>query len=171
MRHPTLSAAMLAVLAALAANSASAERDAARQPLTAAQYLEQSYATMRDFGRCAVLQERLAEVLKSAGAEANAEELRGVARGARTIASLGTVVGSTIGDADAPSAEETRAEAQRIATNEASLKSITELEVVRQRAFTERGELDKELMGFCARLNPIQAELIEHLRAGGLFGS
>ncbi len=163
---------MFAVLVALAANPASAERDATRQPLTAAQYLEQSYATMRDFGRCAVLQDRLAMMFKSRGAEANAEDLQGVARGARAIASIGTILDSMNEDTNDTEEEATRAKAQqRIATNSASLKSIMELETVRQRAFEERGELDSELMGFCARLNPVQAELVEHLRAAGLFGS
>jgi hypothetical protein len=157
-------------LCMLVAVQAGAEADSARQPLKVAEYLEDSHATMRDFGRCAVLHEHLTQMLKSQGVDARAETLQAAARGAHSIAALGTIFGSNDRGENQSAAERAQAEKRRVATNKASLKSILESEAVRQRKFAERGEVDTELMGFCARLNPTQKLMVEEFQAMGVIG-
>ncbi|MBK8840887.1 MAG: hypothetical protein IPO30_20060 [Hyphomonadaceae bacterium] len=132
-------------------------------------YLANPYAMMRDFGRCAALQEHLATVLVAAGKPANAEEMRGYARGSDLAASVGTIAHEPEKMTDSASEAALRESQARIVANQRSLESIKELEHVRQRAFAERGEIDIEQMNFCASLNQIQKTIVESMRESGFL--
>jgi len=138
--------------------------------LTLEGYLKDDYAMMRDFGRCSALMEHTAKFLEKNGKPANAEEMRGYARGARVVADLATTLKEALTMKDDASEAELRDSQKRIATKSASLSSIIELETVRQRAFAERGELDTDMLTFCVQLNPVQKTIIEGLRRDGFFG-
>ena len=159
---------ILAVVA-MCASVAPATAQQAQKGLTLEGYFAEPYAMMRDFGRCAALQEHLATVIQAAGKPANAEEMRGFARGSDLVANVGTFAHELEKITDSASDAEVRESQSRIAANQRSLESIKELEHVRQRAFAERGEIDIEQMNFCGSLNQVQKTIVESMRESGFL--
>jgi hypothetical protein len=105
------------------------------------------FEAAQDFARCAALYDHLAEILDSEQMAANAEGLRGSGRGARLtsmfFAELASVDDQLIED---------------------FVDDHYELELTRQAAFTERGEIDSDQMQKCVDLEPIQVEVVQTLR-------
>lgn len=159
---------ILAVVA-MCASAALATAQQAQKGLTLEGYFAEPYAMMRDFGRCAALQEHLATVIQAAGKPANAEEMRGFARGSDLVANVGTFAHELDAVADSASEAALRESQARITANQRSLETIKELEHVRQRAFAERGEIDIEQMNFCASLNQVQKTIVESMRESGFL--
>lgn len=108
---------------------------------------EISYELSEDFARCSALYEHLANIVETSGAAANAEELRGTGRGAQ-LAAMFLAASAGIDEA-------------RI---DEFIANFYELELTRQMAFIERGELDEAQMTACAELQPIQVEIVTMLR-------
>lgn len=138
---------------------------AQQTPLSLRDYLADGYATMRDFGRCASVQEHMADILETNGKPANAAQMRDFARGALVAAETGTwAEEATLADL---SPQQQRESDARIARNAKTLESIMALETTRQKAFAERGEMDVEQMAFCAELSTVTKQIVESLRRSG----
>ncbi len=138
-----------------------------QKPLTLEGYLSDSYAMMRDFGRCSALQDHMAAFLEANGRPANAEQMRDFARGALVAANTGTFIDE--GKLKNPTPTQQRESDARIVANAKTLESIMALETTRQKAFAERGEMDVEQMQFCAALSKVTTQIVESLRKSGAF--
>lgn len=138
-----------------------------KQPLTLQGYMADSYAMMRDFGRCAVVHESMAKFLEANGKPANAEQMRDFARGMLVAAQTGTYIDEA--KLENPTSEQMRESEKRILANDKTLESLMTMETTRQKAFAERGEMDIEQMEFCVGLSKVTARIVETLRKNGAF--
>ncbi len=140
--------ARLSCLAVMLMSLAAPTAVAQRLPLNAEDYLADTYAMMRDFGRCSAFYTHLAQGHELGGWREDAETRRGHAREARVAAE--TAFAGMEAPANA-SAEELRKVEAQIAAYTRSLESIIALEAARQRAFAERNKFDAEPLNFCWR--------------------
>jgi hypothetical protein len=154
---------LAAMLMSLAAPTAIAQR----LPLNIEGYLADTYAMMRDYGRCSVHYTHRAQMLEPAkkAHAAEAEWMWGRARDMKVAAD--TVFADVKVPAHASTEEVRKVEAQ-IAAYTKSLESIMALETARQKALAERREIDIELMNFCWRKRT-QWLITETLRKQGIF--
>ena len=154
---------LAAVLMSLAAPTAIAQR----LPLNIEGHLADSYAMMRDYGRCSVHYTHRAqglELTKKAYA-AEAEDMWGRARDMKVAAD--TAFANVKAPVDA-STEEVRKVEAKIAAYTGSLESIIALETARQKALAERRKFDVEQMNFCWRKRT-RLLAIEALRKQSIF--
>jgi hypothetical protein len=132
-------------------------------------YLNDPFTMVRDFARCSAFSDHLAEFMDQQGKPATAEQLRGTARGEKVVGQIGATIFPSIAKGDSePEGEEL---VKSMQSNVANFDAYYEIERNRQSAILEGGELDTELMMFCAAQNPIQTQLIEEMRRSGLFAS
>ena len=110
---------------------------------------DESYVLAERFARCSALYETFAIISESGGAPANAEELRGVGRGARVAA---------VFFANLAGVNDTRADE--------FIDNLFALEINRQAALAERQELDEAQAQSCVELQPLQVEVISAMRRG-----
>jgi hypothetical protein len=141
------------------ANNASAQ---ATRPQTET-IVSDPFAAMEEFARCGARFEHAADMSQSAGMPASAEEYMGTARGSRVVSDFfaSYLALQTAGDdADA------FADAQRQRLDQA--ENFYQLEVNTQRAWSERGQFDKEGFQYCFDLQPLQIRVIEQMRRDGM---
>lgn len=100
------------------------------------------FAVMQDFSRCAALYDHAADLGEIAGKPASAEEFRGAARGAKLAAEVSAML------IDMPAEDASDAAWKAYQANSAmrseQITSLYSLELNRQRALFESGEVDTD---------------------------
>lgn len=123
------------------------------------------FGLMRDFSRCAAIYDHAAEIGEQLGKPATAEEYRGAGRGARLVANFNAMLVDAPGEgANSEDWERYQANAEMRVEQ---IDSIYAVELNRQRAWLESGDVDLDGMKMCIELNPLQASLIEEMRRSG----
>ncbi len=125
------------------------------------------FAVMQDFSRCAALYDHAADLGEKAGKPASAEGFRGAARGARLAAEVSAMMIDM--PEDGASDADWKAYSANSAMRSEQVASLYSLELNRQRALYESGEVDSDGMQRCIDLNPLQTTIVEQVRRSGYF--
>ena len=122
------------------------------------------FYAMQEFARCRSRFEFAATIAQTAGKPAGAEEYMGASRGSGAVANFFAMY-LALESADGDDV----AYAEAISARLNQVENFYQLEMTRQLAFSERGEMDVEGFKYCFDLQPTQIRVIEQMRRDGLM--
>ncbi len=133
-----------------------------------AQVMSDPYLMLQEFSRCDAVYNSFAELANDAGYPANADQLRGTARGAAVSATLAAYYLVGVPDEDISDAE-FEAWREQLDYRLQQIENIKASESTRLNAYLETGSPDFDALSACTELNDLQTVLIEEARRAGLF--